>query len=43
MAAHAAGMLAVAIDTSFSESVLISQSHPDHVIHRLSEILAILD
>lgn len=43
MAAHAAGMLSIAIDTSFSESELISRSHPDHVIHRLSEILAILE
>lgn len=43
LAAHTADMLSIAIDTSFPERVLISESHPDFVIHRLSEILAILE
>ena len=43
MAAQGEGMLSVAIDTSFSESVLISELHPDYVIHRLSEIMAIME
>ncbi len=43
MAAHAAGMLAVGIDTSFLEEVLVRESHPDRLIHRLSEILYVLE
>ena len=43
MAAHAAGMLAVGIDTSFPKEVLIKESHPDHIIHRLDEIPGILE
>ena len=42
MAAHAAGMLSVGIDTSFSEEYLISESHPDYIVHTLSEIPDIL-
>ena len=38
-AAHAAGMTAVGIDTSFPEAVLKEQADPDYIIHSLSELL----
>ena len=38
-AAHAAGMLAVGIDTSFPEDVLREQANPDWMIHSLSELM----
>ena len=43
MAAHAAGMLSIGIDTSFSEEVLTRESHPDYIVHKLSEILSVLE
>ena len=41
-AAHAGNMLAIGIDTSFSEEDLVAQSHPDVMIHHLSELLQYL-
>ncbi len=41
-AAHAGGMLSIGIDTSFKEEDLVAQSHPDIMIHRLSELLSYL-
>ena len=41
-AAHAAGMTAVGIDTSFPEKVLREQSNPDRMIHSLSELISLL-
>ena len=40
-AAHAGGMKAVGIDSSFSEDYLVKESAPDYIIHRLSELLKI--
>ena len=37
-AAHAAGMLAIGIDTSFPEEQLMREAHPDRMIHNLSEL-----
>ena len=42
-AAHAAGMLAIGIDTSFTAEQLIAQSQPDRMIHSLDELPGILD
>ena len=42
-AANAAGMLSVGIDTSFPEELLIRESHPDVMIHSLSELLTVLE
>lgn len=41
-AAHAGGMQAVGITSSFPEDYLVEQSHPDFIIHRLSELLEIV-
>lgn len=41
-AAHAGGMKAVGIASSFSEDYLIKESNPDYIIHRLTELLEIL-
>ena len=41
-AAHAGGMLAVGIDTSFPKERLIEESHPDVMIHKLSELLEVV-
>ena len=38
-AAHAAGMQAVAIDTSFPEELLMKEAQPDRMIHSLGELL----
>lgn len=37
-AAHAAGMFAIGIDTSFSAEELTAAAHPDRMIHNLSEL-----
>ncbi len=42
LAAHAAGMFAIGIDTSFPKEQLIAESHPDVMIHRLSEVIPLL-
>ena len=42
LAAHAGGMLAVGIDTSFPAEKLIAESHPDVMIHTLSELMDIV-
>jgi cytidine deaminase len=42
LAAKAAGMLAVGIDTSFSEEVLKKQAGPDWMVHSLSELMDIV-
>ena len=42
MAAHAAGMFAIGIDTSFPAEVLKEQSAPDRIIHSLSELIGCL-
>ena len=41
-AAHAAGMLAIGIDTSFTAEQLIAQSQPDRMIHSLDELPGLL-
>lgn len=41
-AAHAGGMKAVGIASSFSEEYLVSQAHPDVVIHSLSQLLDLI-
>ncbi len=43
LAAHAAGMLAIGIDSSFSMETLETESHPDRLIHTLSELLQLQD
>ena len=37
-AAKAAGMMAIGIDTSFSEELLREESDPDVMIHSLAEL-----
>ncbi len=41
-AAHAGGMKAVGIASSFSEDYLVKESAPDYIIHRLEELLEIM-
>jgi len=41
-AAHAAGMKAVGIVSSFSEEYLVSESAPDYIIHDIAELLDIV-
>ena len=41
-AAHAGGMKAVGIASSFSEAYLAKESNPDYIIHRLGELLQIV-
>ena len=41
-AAHAGGMKAVGIATSFSADFLVQESSPDYVIHELDELLEIV-
>jgi cytidine deaminase len=41
-AAHAGGMKAVGITSSFPEDYLVAQSHPDYIIHALEELLDIV-
>ena len=41
-AAHAGNMKAIGIDTSFPEELLINESHPDIMIHSLTELLDLL-
>ena len=41
-AAHAGGMKAVGIATSFDEAYLQKEAAPDHIIHRLGELLSIV-
>ena len=43
LAAHAAGMLAIGIDTSFPAEALREQAAPDGIIHRLSELAGCLE
>ena len=43
LAAHAAGMLAIGIDTSFPPEVLREQAGPDRLIHSLSELTGCLE
>lgn len=42
-AAHAAGMLSIGIDTSFTAEQLIAQAQPDRMIHSLDELPCILE
>jgi len=42
-AANAAGMFSVGIDTSFPKELLVRESHPDVMIHTLSELLSVLE
>ena len=41
-AAHAGGMKAVGITTSFSEDYLVKEAGPDYIIHSLEELLNIV-
>ena len=42
LAAHAGGMKAVGLTTSFPEAYLVEQSHPDFIIHDLAALLNII-
>lgn len=42
LAAHAGGMKAVGITSSFPREYLVEQSHPDYIIHELAELLDIV-
>ena len=42
-AAHNGGMKAVGITTSFPEELLVEESHPDWLIHSLSELPGVLE
>ena len=42
LAAHAGGMKAVGITSSFPGEYLVEQSHPDYIIHELAELLEIV-
>ena len=41
-AAHAGGMKAVGITSSFTEDYLVAQSHPDYIIHELGQLLELV-
>lgn len=41
-AAHAGGMRAVGITSSFPEEYLVKEAGPDHIIHTLSELLELI-